>query len=47
MAGFDLVQKGRTVDAIIMRLTMTIMTTMTMAAARGGSKGRSINDSIS
>jgi hypothetical protein len=42
VAGFDLAQKGRARDAIIMRWTMT-MTTM----ARGGSKGKSINDSIS
>jgi hypothetical protein len=42
VAGFDLSQKGRPGDAIIMRWTMT--TTM---MARGGSKGKSINDSIS
>jgi hypothetical protein len=42
-------QKGRAGDAIITRwmMTMTMMTTMMMVAARGGSKGRSINDSIS
>ncbi len=44
MAGFNLVQKGRAGDAIIVRWTMTMMTTMTMA--RGGSKGKSINDSV-
>ncbi len=42
VAGFDLLQKGRAGDAIIMRWTMT-----TMTMARGGSKGKSINDSIS
>ncbi len=42
MAGFDLAQIGRAGDEIIMRWMMT-MTTM----ARGGSKGKSINDSIS
>jgi hypothetical protein len=36
------VQKGRAGDAIIMRWMMTMMT-----MARGGSKGKSINDSIS
>ncbi len=36
MAGFDLGQKGRARDAIIMRWTM--VTTMTMA--KGGSKGK-------
>jgi hypothetical protein len=41
VAGFDLSQKGRAGDAIIMRWTM--MTTM---MAKGGSKGKSINDSI-
>ncbi len=47
-AGFDLALNGRAGDVIIMRWTMTIMTTMTMArAARGGSEGKSINDSIS
>jgi hypothetical protein len=35
VAGFDLAQKGRAGDAIIMRW---MMTTMTMA--RGGSKGK-------
>jgi hypothetical protein len=45
VAGFDLVEKGRARDAIIMKWTMTMMTTMTMA--REGSKGKSINDSIS
>jgi hypothetical protein len=35
VAGFDLAQKGRAGDAIIMRWTMT--TTM---MARGGSKGK-------
>jgi hypothetical protein len=35
-AGFDLALKGRAGDVIIMRWTMTMMTTMTMArAARG------------
>ncbi len=47
MAGFNLVQKGRAGDAIIMRWRIMMMMTMTMAAARGGSEGRSINDSIS
>jgi hypothetical protein len=42
VAGFDLAQIGRAGDEIIMRWMMT-MTTM----ARGGSKGKSINDSIS
>jgi hypothetical protein len=42
VAGFDLLQKGRAGDAIIMRWTMT-----TAMMARGGSKGKSINDSIS
>ncbi len=42
VAGFDLAQKGRAGDAIIMRWTMT-----TMTMARGGSEGKSINDSIS
>jgi hypothetical protein len=42
VAGFDLAQKGRVRDAIIMRWTMT-----TTTMARGGSKGKSINDSIS
>jgi hypothetical protein len=42
VAGFDLLQKGKAGDAIIMRW---MMTTMTMA--RGGSKGKNINDSIS
>jgi hypothetical protein len=41
-AGFDLAQKGRAGDAIIMRWTMT-----TMMMARGGSEGKNINDSIS
>jgi hypothetical protein len=40
LAGFDLAQKGRAGDAIIMRWTMTMMT-----MARGGSKEKSINDS--
>ncbi len=44
-AGFDLAQKGRARDAIIMRWTVTMM--MMMMMARGGSKGKSINDSIS
>jgi hypothetical protein len=44
VAGFDLVQKERAGDAIIMRWTVTM--TMTMTMARGGSKGKSINDSI-
>ncbi len=43
MEGFDLAQKGRAGDAIVMRWMMTTMTMM----ARGGSKGKSINDSIS
>ncbi len=42
VAGFDLSQKGRAGDAIIMRWTMT-----TTTMARGGSKGKSISDSIS
>ncbi len=42
MTGFDPVQKGRAGDAVIMRWTMR-----TMTMARGGSKGKSINDSIS
>jgi hypothetical protein len=42
VAGFDLAQKGRAGDAIIMRWTMTMMT-----MARGGSMGKIINDSIS
>ncbi len=42
MAGFDLSQKRRAGDAIIMRWKMT-----TMTMAKGGSKGKSINDSIS
>jgi hypothetical protein len=42
VAGFNLAQKGRAGDAIIMRRTMT-----TVTMARGGSKGISINDSIS
>ncbi len=41
VAGFNLAQKGRAGDAIIMRWTMT-----TMTMARGGSKGKSINDRI-
>ncbi len=41
MAGFDLAQKGRAVDAIIMRWTMT-----TTTMARRGSKGKSNNDCI-
>jgi hypothetical protein len=45
VAGFDLEQKERVGDVIIKRWTMTMTTTMTMA--RGGSKGKSINDSIS
>ncbi len=40
VAGFNLAQKGRARDAIIMRWTMT-----TMTMARGGSKEKSINDS--
>jgi hypothetical protein len=48
VAGFDLALKGRAGDVIIMRWTMPMMTTMMMArAARRGSKGKSINDSIS
>ena len=42
MEGFNLAQKGRAGDAIIMRWTMT-----TMMMTKGGSKGKSINDSIS
>jgi hypothetical protein len=42
VAGLDLVQKRRAGDAIIMRWTMTMIT-----IARGGSRGRIINDSIS
>ncbi len=38
VAGFDLVQKGRARDAIIMKWMMTM--TMTMTMARGGSKGK-------
>ena len=45
VAGFDLAQKERAGDAIILRWAMTMTTAMTMA--RGGSKGKSINDSIS
>jgi hypothetical protein len=45
VVGFNPEQKGRARDAIIMRLTMTMMTTMTIV--REGSKGKSINDSIS
>ncbi len=47
MAGFNLAQKGRAGNAIIMRWTMTMMMMMTMVVARGVSLGRSINDSIS
>jgi hypothetical protein len=47
VAGFHLGQKGRTGDVIITRWTIMTMTTMTMMVARGGSKGRSINDIIS
>jgi hypothetical protein len=47
VAGFNLLQKGIAGDAIIMRWTMTLMRIMMMAAIRGGSNGRSINDSIS
>jgi hypothetical protein len=35
VAGFDLAQKGRAGDAIVMRSTM-----MTTTMARGGSKGK-------
>jgi hypothetical protein len=42
VAGFDLLQKGKAGDAIIMRWMMT-----TMMMARGGSRGKSIDDSIS
>jgi hypothetical protein len=42
VAGFDLAQKGRVGDATIMRWMMRMM-----MMARGGSKGKSINDSIS
>jgi hypothetical protein len=45
VAGFDMAQKGRAGDANIMRWTMMMMMTMTMA--RRGRKGKSINDSIS
>ncbi len=45
VAGFNLVQKKSARDAIIM-WTMSMMMTMTLAGARGGSKGRSINGSI-
>jgi hypothetical protein len=45
VAGFDVVQKGRAGDAIIMKWTMLMMTKMTMAW--GGSRGKSINDIIS
>ncbi len=41
MAGFDLAQKERAGDAIIM---MWMMTTVMMA--KGGSKGKIINDNI-
>jgi hypothetical protein len=42
VAGFYLAQKGRAGDVIIMRWTMTMMT-----MARGGRKGKIINDSVS
>ncbi len=45
VAGFNLAQKKRARYALIMRWTMTM--TMTMTMARGGSKRKSINDSIS
>jgi hypothetical protein len=45
VAGFDLAQKERAGDAIIMRWMMTMTTMMTMA--REVSKGKSINNSIS
>jgi hypothetical protein len=41
MAGFDLAQKGRAGDKIIMMWTMT-----TMTMVKRGSKGKSINDNI-
>ncbi len=47
VAEFNLVQKGRAGDAIIMRWRITMMMTMTMVAASGESEERSINDSIS
>jgi hypothetical protein len=47
VTGFHLVWKGRAGDVIIRRWTMTTMTTMMMEVARGGSKGRSVNDIIS
>jgi hypothetical protein len=42
VAGFDLAQKGRAGDVIIMRWTM-----MTVTMAREGSKGKSITGSVS
>jgi hypothetical protein len=45
VAGFNMVQKGRAGDAIIMRWMVTMM--MAMMMARGGSREKSINDSIS
>jgi hypothetical protein len=47
VASFLLAQKGRAWDAVIMRLRMTKMRTIMIAAARGGSEERSINDGIS
>ena len=47
VAGFDLAQKRRAGDVLIMRWMMTMMTMMTMAVARGRSKGRSMSDSNS
>jgi hypothetical protein len=46
VAGFNLAQKGRAGDAIIIRWMMTMVTTMRMVGATGGSKGIRINDSI-
>jgi hypothetical protein len=38
VAGFNLAQEGRVEDAIIMRWTMTMMTTMTMATGEAREK---------
>jgi hypothetical protein len=45
VAGFNLAQKEKARDAIIMWRTMIMTAAMTIA--RRGSKGKSINDSIS
>ncbi len=47
VARFHLAWKGRAGVVIITRWRMTTMTTMTMVVARGESKGRIINDTIS